>query len=361
MAFRERKGFVGSAWNTVDMTSPGNDMEEHFKPPSCCNSVIDFQCVGNLKLWCPRLHTISSNDHNGKNTPSSDVGRSAAQISTLFIRSDEAPLTTNDDIDFPPDTDQVSTCRGRAVVYRDGSYIAIVLFSDWEDENDFPAEDSELVEHNLSSPTPSGFSVMCMRLQVNIAAAIAAHTPAKVAVRKDALPLRSRADSSGIGLLKKQPRDTTPAADIPDGVGFIYANDCNVACKAAYIYRSHVFPMLGWPTPLPFGCQSILPLLFSGRARFPLSCGQVAGSLSPKTVAAINDLASSLSGEAAQHGTIREGCIRVSSVHNGGVWVLGRRFGERTVIFIVESCSTLNEMHDVVNRTMETVLGSIMI
>ena len=83
--------------------------------------------------------------------------------------------------------------------------------------------------------------------------------------------------------------------------------------------------------------------------------------MSPKTIAAVNDLASSLCGEAAQHGTIREGCLRVSSVQNGGVWVLGKRFGERTIIFIVESCSTLNEMHDVINRTMETVLGNIMI
>jgi hypothetical protein len=51
----------------------------------------------------------------------------------------------------------------------------------------------------------------------------------------------------------------------------------------------------------------------------------------------------------------------VSSVQNGGIWVLGRRFGDRTIIFIVESCSTLNDMHDIVNRTTETILGNIMI
>jgi hypothetical protein len=34
--------------------------------------------------------------------------------------------------------------------------------------------------------------------------------------------------------------------------------------------------------------------------------------------------------------------------------------GERNVVFVVESCSTLNEMHELVNRTTETILGNIM-
>jgi hypothetical protein len=66
--------------------------------------------------------------------------------------------------------------------------------------------------------------------------------------------------------------------------------------QAANIYRSQVFPLLAWPIPLPYSCQAILPLLFNGRARFPLSSAQVAGSLSPKIMAAINDVASSLTG-----------------------------------------------------------------
>ena len=49
----------------------------------------------------------------------------------------------------------------------------------------------------------------------------------------------------------------------------------------------------------------------------------------------------------ARHGRgceVTEGCLRVTATALGGVWVVGRRLGDRHVFIIVEGCATLNEM-----------------
>ena len=56
-----------------------------------------------------------------------------------------------------------------------------------------------------------------------------------------------------------------------------------------------------------------------------------------------------------------ESCTRVSSLEAGGRWVFGRMRGQRRVIILVEGCSTLNEMHSVINDIFDGVLGSVMI
>ncbi len=58
---------------------------------------------------------------------------------------------------------------------------------------------------------------------------------------------------------------------------------------------------------------------------------------------------------------LREGCLRVSSVQRGGIWVLLKYFGSRELIFIVEGCTTLNEIHEVVNSICDGVLGNIVL
>ena len=83
--------------------------------------------------------------------------------------------------------------------------------------------------------------------------------------------------------------------------------------------------------------------------------------MEPGVIRAINDLREALSGKHSRGPGISEACLRVTSMPHGGVWVVGRRLGERVVFFIVEGCGTLNEMQQQVHLTMENMLGQIMI
>ena len=66
-------------------------------------------------------------------------------------------------------------------------------------------------------------------------------------------------------------------------------------------------------------------------------------------------------GDLTQRNLAKEVCIRISSGQRGGLWVLVRRIGERNIVFIVESCHTLSDMYDMINKTSENILGNIMI
>lgn len=107
------------------------------------------------------------------------------------------------------------------------------------------------------------------------------------------------------------------------------------------------------------------------------------GSLQPKIVAAVNDIRAVttrgsnndtvlsfefisltdvvISGASSNMGGVQEVCIRVTSAFRGGIWVVGRTLGERHIVFILKGCSTLNEVHDVVNRVLASYLGNILL
>ena len=60
-------------------------------------------------------------------------------------------------------------------------------------------------------------------------------------------------------------------------------------------------------------------------------------------------------------GGVSEACIRISSAQKGGFWALVRKFGDREVYFIVDSCRTLNDMLELVLETKAGFLGSLLI
>jgi hypothetical protein len=61
-------------------------------------------------------------------------------------------------------------------------------------------------------------------------------------------------------------------------------------------------------------------------------------------------------------GDLQEACLRVTSAFRGGIWVLGRRLGDRHIVFVLEGCSTLNDVHEGVNRVMTmSFLGNILL
>lgn len=78
--------------------------------------VQDYLSFGERKIWCPRLFAIQAQDHHDDTPP--EVSAMSGQIATLFVRPDDAPLTTTDDTDVP--MDEMAVCRGRALVYRQG-------------------------------------------------------------------------------------------------------------------------------------------------------------------------------------------------------------------------------------------------
>ena len=42
---------------------------------------------------------------------------------------------------------------------------------------------------------------------------------------------------------------------------------------------------------------------------------------------------------------VQEACLRVSTPQRGGVWVTGRRIGERLLYMIIDKCVTMNDMY----------------
>lgn len=68
-----------------------------------------------------------------------------------------------------------------------------------------------------------------------------------------------------------------------------------------------------------------------------------------------------VSGHSTAQCDLQESCIRVTSAFRGGVWVLGRCLGERNVVFVVEGCSTVNDVHDSVNRVLASFLGNVLL
>lgn len=72
--------------------------------------------MGNKKIWCPRIYTIQSQDRPDDVPETQPV---AGQLSTLFMRPDNGPLTTTE-VDLPAEDSPL--CIGRAVVYRDGRF-----------------------------------------------------------------------------------------------------------------------------------------------------------------------------------------------------------------------------------------------
>jgi GH43 family beta-xylosidase len=84
--------------------------------------------MGKDKIWCPRIHTVKTRDHHAEIHQGAHT--LTEQISTLFVRADDGPLSTTE-MDMP--VDDVSVCRGRAVVYREGrsvllAYVVVARF-----------------------------------------------------------------------------------------------------------------------------------------------------------------------------------------------------------------------------------------
>jgi hypothetical protein len=42
---------------------------------------------------------------------------------------------------------------------------------------------------------------------------------------------------------------------------------------------------------------------------------------------------------------VQEACLRVSTPQRGGVWVTGRRLGERYLYMVIERCVKMNDMY----------------
>jgi hypothetical protein len=51
-----------------------------------------------------------------------------------------------------------------------------------------------------------------------------------------------------------------------------------------------------------------------------------------------------------------EVCLRVATAQRGGVWVTGRRLGERYLYMVVERCATMNEMYATFEHLTELLL-----
>jgi hypothetical protein len=42
---------------------------------------------------------------------------------------------------------------------------------------------------------------------------------------------------------------------------------------------------------------------------------------------------------------VQEACLRVSTPQRGGMWVTGRRVGQRYLYMIIDKCVTMNDMY----------------
>eukprot|EP00602_Paraphysomonas_sp_CaronLab_P007940 CAMPEP_0185035258 /NCGR_PEP_ID=MMETSP1103-20130426/26327_1 /TAXON_ID=36769 /ORGANISM="Paraphysomonas bandaiensis, Strain Caron Lab Isolate" /LENGTH=719 /DNA_ID=CAMNT_0027572263 /DNA_START=138 /DNA_END=2298 /DNA_ORIENTATION=+ len=317
--FRERRGFVSVDWGTVDILDDNEDDSVFFnadeldsKPFICsstCSEVLSYMCSGERNIWCPRVHVPGNTESDCCSNNDNSRGVAGA-LSPLFVTSNGCCLDgVNPDPDVMDDDASSFVCAGRALVYREASFLVLVLFPNWEGEFPYEPTSHEISSRryglNSSDELPHcRLTNMCVALQKSITAAINMPIPEKVGVKSRL----SRSTSSSSYIQKHR---SYPSTDVPEGIGFIYSNDCNVAFKAANVYRSTHSPQYAWPTPLSPTVQTIFPQLFHSRMRFPLAAGQVTGCLSAKVVAAINDIMSVVTGSGAPPGCLREACLRV--------------------------------------------------
>lgn len=115
-------------------------------------------------------------------------------------------------------------------------------------------------------------------------------------------------------------------------------------------------------SPMPW--QPLLstnPIISDVRPRFPLSPALLTGGLDPSVVRALNDLRETLSCRHSRGYQVTEACLRVKSVRRGGLWVVGRRLGDRMMLLIVEGRGTLTDMYEQVMLTTDGILQQVML
>jgi hypothetical protein len=291
-------------------------------------------------VWCPRLFSpvrIMSNIA-GEDSPTETIMIKPEAEYDGGLEETEVEVAVLQE-------SQQSLCLGRAVVYQQDGYLVAVVLPDWTSAEDFCRNLSGKVHVSETEMSQIDIFNFCKLLQLNVSAAISS-TQEEELLGPQYLPSPSSMQSM----------------DLPGGVSFVCCNNLNVAFKAVNVYRNAASPLLAWPKPLAPGCDAILSLLQNEPQCFPLSSGQLVGSFQPKVVAAINDVRASVSGRKdSPMGGLQEACIRVTSAFRGGIWVLGRSLGDRHIVFVLEGCSTLNEVHDVVNKVMTSFLGNILL
>ena len=152
----------------------------------------------------------------------------------------------------------------------------------------------------------------------------------------------------------------------PDTVRLLYFNSCNRALKSGTLYRRNIDPLLLWPcliskvTDAPRSA-SLSTTLDSVRHRFPLPCPLLTDAVEPAVLRALNDIRETLSNRAREPGGVSEACLRVSTMHRGGVWCIGRRFGGRYLFLVVERATTLNDMHEALAVVTDEVLWQVLL
>jgi len=363
-SYRNRKGFLTKGWNTVDLVSgatsseintnghEGENIMSYYcescqpSPEKGVNDGITGSREGGA-LWCPRI--FSPVQMSTTNSSEKDVGKNATPVMVKPEAEYDGGLEEEEVMAEVLPESQQSLCLGRALVYQQDGYVLVVVLPDWSSPDEFHKNLSGNMKGVISETDAHDkidiFSFGKL-LQLNLSAAISSNLDEED-LSAQYLPVPPVPDTS---------------VDIPEGVSFVCCNNLNVAFKAVNVYRSASSPLLAWPTPLAPGCDAILSLLQRETQGFPLSSGQLVGSFQPSVVAALNDVrASILRGHDSPMGSLREACIRVTSAFRGGIWVLGRTMGDRHIIFVLEGCSTLNEVHDVVDRVMTSFLGNILL
>lgn len=191
---------------------------------------------GSSRIWCPRVYI--SSDIKSLFNESTSVPQEN-NISSLFTPS--VALGSSNQTRADPDLlTESKICLGRALVYKEDSYIVIVLLNDWESESSEP-------QHPRHQLTSSQLENICVELQHRLSAVLSSSEKGLLSFvvlslstltitlegTKPSPPVRSNSSSQPAMKSNRSPVPT-PTAEILDCVGFIYSNDCNGAFKVRH-------------------------------------------------------------------------------------------------------------------------------
>ena len=355
---------------------------------SAGNAFLGADCVTARNIWCPRIFACDS--RVARRGGASTAKRRASGHG--LVKGDLA-LSAG-----------VCQCLGRAVVYRQGLFFLVMLFPDWSDEEGGPPFAMDHIdkamrrqdEASFSSssstgvpPTGSWTRRVGESSLLNLCASLERGLSAELDLLDRSVGLEARCIDAASGALgagagagagvapSRASVETPPSSSssssspqgkkrqkvLPDTVRLLYFNACNRALKAgSFLRKSDLSPLLLGPTTPPFPRSPSLSLAL-GRVshHFPVPSALLSSFVEPAVLRAMNDLRETLSSRSREGGGVTESCLRVSTQQRGGVWVVGRRFGGRFLLAVVEKCSTLNEVYDAFEVVCSEVYSQIVI
>jgi len=392
---RSRRGFVTggldarTVWGEVDL-------EDDVLEDNCAAATVEsgapngtpaealfaeeYSSPSTKNIWCPRVFACDPTK--------STSGKPRRPVAAGAVGTDLALQNGQ------------CKCIGRALIYRQGAFLLLMLLPDWALADGGPAFAVDHISKLLRDrgaataadlePLPSqtlGKRVgegsllhLCASLQRGLApelellerivgagVAVENHTPQQQPSSRSGNRTHLEGSSSGASSQSSSSSSSSSKrrqASLPGTVRLLYFNACNRALKSGTLYRRNVDPVLLWPSIISKATprsSSLSLTLDSVRHRFPLPSSLLADSVEPAVLRALNDIRETLSHRAREPGGVSEACLRVSTMHRGGVWCVGRRFGGRFLFLVVDACSTLNDLYEALTIVTEEVLFQVVL